>query len=447
MEEALRLKDVVSRAGLDLTVKVGGCEALLDMYNARAIGVTHLVGPMVETPFALHKYLGAVKLAYPPEERDQVSFLVNIETIDAVRNFPRMLELPEIDELDGIVLGRVDLTGSIGKTRESFLTKLSSFIAVNELSEEFWVRLEESLIAADVGAETTVALLDKIRKTAEEERWREVSEVMPRLESELLEILYEAMPEARAQAKAKEEPAGLLGRLFGQTKPAQTEQPTLPPLPNLPSSADGKFPYVILVVGVNGSGKTTSIAKLAALHKASGRRVLLAAGDTFRAAAIDQLKIWGERVGVDVIAHQPGSDPAAVAFDAWEAARARNVEVLIVDTAGRLQTKFNLMQELEKTARVLKKQDPTAPQETLLVMDAVTGQNGLSQAREFKKTVPLSRLILTKLDGTAKGGIVFAIAKELKLPIKFIGTGEGVDDFAPFDPQEFVDDLLETDRT
>ncbi|HEY6041082.1 MAG TPA: signal recognition particle-docking protein FtsY [Anaerolineae bacterium] len=340
-----------------------------------------------------------------------------------------------------------ELKKSIGKTRESFLTKLSSFIAVNELSEEFWVRLEESLIAADVGAETTVALLDKIRKTAEEERWREVSEVMPRLEAELLEILYEAMPEARAQAKAKEEPAGLLGRLFGQTKPAQTEQPTLPPLPNLPSSADGKFPYVILVVGVNGSGKTTSIAKLAALHKASGRRVLLAAGDTFRAAAIDQLKIWGERVGVDVIAHQPGSDPAAVAFDAWEAARARNVEVLIVDTAGRLQTKFNLMQELEKTARVLKKQDPTAPQETLLVMDAVTGQNGLSQAREFKKTVPLSGLILTKLDGTAKGGIVFAIAKELKLPIKFIGTGEGVDDFAPFDPQEFVDDLLETDRT
>jgi fused signal recognition particle receptor len=339
-----------------------------------------------------------------------------------------------------------ELKKSIGKTRESFLTKLSSLIAVNELSEEFWVRLEESLIAADVGAETTVTLLDKIRKTAEDERWREVSEVMPVLKAELLELLYQAMPEARAQAKAKEESAGLLGRLFGRDKSAQAEPTPLPPLPDSPSSAEGKFPYVILIVGVNGSGKTTSIAKLAALHKASGRRVLLAAGDTFRAAAIDQLEIWGKRVGVDVIAHQPGSDPAAVAYDAWEAARARNVDVLIVDTAGRLQTKFNLMQELEKTARVLKKQDPTAPQETLLVMDAVTGQNGLSQAREFKKAVPLSGLILTKLDGTAKGGIVFAIAKELKLPIKFIGTGEGVDDFAPFDPQDFVNDLLETNQ-
>jgi fused signal recognition particle receptor len=170
---------------------------------------------------------------------------------------------------------------------------------------------------------------------------------------------------------------------------------------------------------------------------------MLAAGDTFRAAAIDQLKIWGERAGVDVIAHQPEADPGAVAFDAWQSARARGADVLIVDTAGRLQSKVNLMKELEKISRVLQKNDPAAPQETLLVLDAVTGQNGLAQAREFKKSVPLTGLILAKLDGTAKGGVVFAIAKELGLPIRYIGTGEGIDDFSAFDAQEFVNDLFE----
>jgi fused signal recognition particle receptor len=196
-------------------------------------------------------------------------------------------------------------------------------------------------------------------------------------------------------------------------------------------------------VGVNGSGKTTSIGKLTNYLKAQNHKVILAAADTFRAAAIDQLKIWGQRVGVDVVAHQPGADPGAVAFDAWQAAHARHSDYLIVDTAGRLQTKFNLMKELEKVARVLQKNDPTAPHETLLVLDAVTGQNGLQQAREFKKATPLTGLILTKLDGTAKGGIVFAIAKELQLPIKFIGTGEAVDDFAEFDAKEFVDGMFE----
>ncbi|HEX7593149.1 MAG TPA: signal recognition particle-docking protein FtsY, partial [Anaerolineae bacterium] len=212
--------------------------------------------------------------------------------------------------------------------------------------------------------------------------------------------------------------------------------------PQSPTS-NSQFPKVVLIVGVNGSGKTTSIAKLAQYYKMQGKKVVLAAADTFRAAAIDQLKIWGQRVGVDGGAHQPGADPGAVAFDAWQAANARHVDYLIVDTAGRLQTKFNLMKELEKIARVLRKNDPTAPHETLLVLDAVTGQNGLQQAREFKKATPLTGLILTKLDGTAKGGIVFAIAKEVGVPIQFIGTGEAIDDFAEFDAQEFVDGLFE----
>jgi fused signal recognition particle receptor len=204
-----------------------------------------------------------------------------------------------------------------------------------------------------------------------------------------------------------------------------------------------QVPRVTLVVGVNGSGKTTSIAKLTQYYKSQNKKVVLAAADTFRAAAIEQLKIWGQRVGVDVVAHQPDADPGAVAFDAWQAAKARHADYLIVDTAGRLQTKFNLMKELEKIARVLQKNDPTAPHETLLVLDAVTGQNGLQQARAFKESTPLTGLILTKLDGTAKGGIVFAIAKQIGVPIRFVGTGEGIDDFAEFDAKEFVDGLFE----
>lgn len=335
-----------------------------------------------------------------------------------------------------------EMKKSLGKTRESFLTKLSALVSVNELTDQFWIELEELLIAADVGVDTTLEVLDKLRKTAEEERWRDTHEVTDALRDELLSILLPLQPVLAKPKEPERQGGGGLAGLFRRQRTPQPDKPG-PILPPIQTTAGN--PYVILVVGVNGSGKTTSIAKLAALHKASGRKVLLAAGDTFRAAAIDQLKIWGDRVGVDVIAHQPNSDPAAVAYDAWEAARARKAEIVIVDTAGRLQTKYNLMQEMEKIARVLKRNDPAAPHETLLVLDAVTGQNGLTQAREFKKSVPLTGLILTKLDGTAKGGIVFAIARELKVPIKFVGTGERVDDLAPFDPKEFVDDLLTAD--
>ena len=296
------------------------------------------------------------------------------------------------------------IEAGLTKTRQSFLSKLTSLVIKNEVTEEFWTGLEEMLIGADVGIETTVALVDKLRARADKEGARATDRVQAMLKEELLAILQ---------------------------------------IPNSKSQDPNGAPQVVLIVGVNGSGKTTSIGKLTNYLKAQNKKVILAAGDTFRAAAIEQLKIWGERNGVDVVAHQQDSDPGAVVYDAWQAANARHANYLVVDTAGRLQTKFNLMKELEKIARVLQKNDPTAPHETLLVLDAVTGQNGLQQAREFKKTVPLTGLILTKLDGTAKGGIVFAIAKELQLPIRYIGTGETLDDFAEFDAQEFVDGLFE----
>ncbi len=228
------------------------------------------------------------------------------------------------------------LKTGLTKTRQSFLSRITSLVAKHDINEEFWSGLEETLIAADVGVETTVALVDKLRGRVEKEHVREAARVEEMLKEELLAILQIATSNLQ------------------------------PPISNLQS------PTVILVVGVNGAGKTTSIAKLTQYYKSQGKKVVLAAADTFRAAAIDQLKVWGQRVGVDVVAHQPGADPGAVAFDAWQAANARRADYLIVDTAWRLQTKFNLMKELEKIARVLQKNDPTAPHQTLLVLDAVT---------------------------------------------------------------------------
>jgi len=201
-------------------------------------------------------------------------------------------------------------------------------------------------------------------------------------------------------------------------------------------------PWVILVVGVNGTGKTTSIAKLVEYHKGFGRSVMLAAGDTFRAAAIDQLKVWGERLNVPVIAHQQNADPGAVVFDAMQAAHNRNVDVLIIDTAGRLHTKYNLMAELHKLKKIIQKHVPSAPQEVLLVIDATTGQNGLIQAAEFTKSVDVTDIFISKLDGTAKGGIAFSVAKELGTPISYVGTGERAADMAEFKPDTYVDSLF-----
>jgi fused signal recognition particle receptor len=269
------------------------------------------------------------------------------------------------------------------------------------IGKEVWEELEELLISADVGVSTTEKLITIVKQRTAEEKL-DGSHVRSILKDEMIKILSVPSPEA---------------------------------IINITS------PRVYLVVGVNGSGKTTSIAKLAYSLKKEGKSVLLAAADTFRAAAIDQLKKQGEKVGVDVIAHQPGADPGAVVYDALQAARSRQVDVLIIDTAGRLHTKFNLMEELKKIKRVVAKLDTFAPHEMLLVLDATTGQNGLTQARYFTEAVGVTGIFIAKLDGTAKGGIVLAICDELKVPIQLIGVGEGLEDMVTFDAGAFVEAL------
>ncbi len=297
------------------------------------------------------------------------------------------------------------LTQSLTRTREGLFGKISNlFTGQGEVNEGFWEHLEELLIQADIGVETTVDLVDRLRQLAAKERIREAGRVEAALKDELVRLLQPKPEEATPMPKA-----GI---------------------------------FVILVVGVNGTGKTTSIAKLAHYYHERGHKVVLAAADTFRAAAIEQLQIWGKRAGAEVIAHQPGADPAAVAFDAVQAATARGAGVLVIDTAGRLHTKHNLMEELKKVRRVINKQMPEAPHQVLLVIDATTGQNAVSQARVFTEAVTVSGIVLSKLDGTAKGGAAFAIAKELGLPILFAGTGEKMEDWAEFDAREFVEGLF-----
>ncbi len=293
---------------------------------------------------------------------------------------------------------------SLTRTRRSFFGRISKLLAQEELTDETWEELENLLIQADVGVTMTMDVVQAVRDQADSRRLHKASMVEEALRHQLVD------------------------RLAASTSSPGHEQDGL---------------WVILVVGVNGAGKTTSIAKLAHWHQEHGRQVLLAAADTFRAAAAEQLQMWGERLDVDVVAHQPGADPAAVVYDAIEAGEARRVQTLIVDTAGRLHTKYNLMQELAKIHRVIKKRIPEAPQENLLVLDATTGQNALSQARYFKEAVDVNGIFLAKLDGTAKGGIVFAIATELGIPIRYVGTGEDLDDMAEFDAREFVAGLFE----
>jgi fused signal recognition particle receptor len=269
------------------------------------------------------------------------------------------------------------------------------------IGKEVWEELEEILISADVGLGTTEKLINAVKQRAADEKL-DGSRVRDVLKEEMVKILT---------------------------------------VPAAPVTAPVSPPEIILVVGVNGSGKTTSIAKLSYKLKKEGKNVLLAAADTFRAAAIDQLKKQGERVGVDVIAHQPGADPGAVVYDAVQAARSRKVDVLIIDTAGRLHTKFNLMEELKKVKRVVTKLEAAAPHQVILVLDATTGQNGLSQARYFTEAVGVTGLYIAKLDGTAKGGIVLAICDELKLPILQIGVGEGLEDMVDFNAVDFAEAL------
>jgi fused signal recognition particle receptor len=291
----------------------------------------------------------------------------------------------------------------LGRTRQLF-GRVNEALESDEISEDLWDELEETLITGDVGIQTTEKLMQILHERVTAENLTRGRQLRDALKEELEILLGEPEP-----------------LVFSETSPIS----------------------VYLVVGVNGVGKTTSIAKLANLLKRQKHRVMLAAGDTFRAAAIEQIKTWGERIGVTVISHQNGADPGAVVYDAMQAAQARGADLLIVDTAGRLHTKFNLMEELKKIMRVLQKYDPEAPHEVLLVMDATTGQNGFMQAKQFVQDSGVSGVILTKLDGTARGGIVFAIASELGLPIKYVGTGEKLGDIAPFDPIQFVDALFE----
>jgi len=274
------------------------------------------------------------------------------------------------------------------------------------IDEELFEELEESLLQADVNVHTTMAALEDLRTSVRENRLKESSEVKGFLQESLAKVLREADVKG--------------GSLVTGAEP----------------------PTVYLVVGVNGVGKTTSIAKLAYRLQNKGKRVILAAGDTFRAAAIDQIQIWGDRIGVEVVKHREGSDPSAVIFDAIQAARARKADYVIADTAGRIHTRANLMEELKKINRVLMREIGREADETLLVLDATTGQNAISQAKQFMEAVPLTGIILAKLDGTARGGIVITIADELKLPIKMVGTGEKAENMEEFDPDSFVEALL-----
>jgi fused signal recognition particle receptor len=289
------------------------------------------------------------------------------------------------------------LRSSLARTRETFTARLETLLAAPP-DAAFFDELEEILIAADVGAQLSAEIVERVRSD----------------------------PSVRTPDAVRANLAATLREILGPPRALRLDPK----------------PAVLLILGVNGSGKTTTIGKLAARLRGDGRRVVLAAGDTFRAAAIEQLELWGERVGAPVVRHQAGADPAAVVFDAAQAAAARGADVLIVDTAGRLHTKVNLMEELKKIDRVIARALPEAPVERLLVLDASTGQNGLAQARHFHRAVGLTGAVLTKLDGTAKGGIVVAVAHELQIPIVYVGIGERADDLVPFDPDAFVSALL-----
>ena len=292
---------------------------------------------------------------------------------------------------------------SLERTRSSFFGQISGLFGASEVTNETWDQLEALLIQADVGVETTLSLIETARDAASRQGITRPNQVERLMRQDMVALLQASRPL------------------------------------NIHSQ---RLLNVVLVVGVNGSGKTTTIAKLAHIYQQGSYRVTLAAADTFRAAAISQLQTWGERAGVSVIAHQPGADPGAVVFDAIKSSQARGAGLVIVDTAGRLHTKHNLMKELEKMHGIMARQVHEAPHETLLVLDATTGQNAVSQARHFKESVGITGVVLAKLDGTAKGGVVFAIARELGVPVRFVGTGEKIGDLAEFDAQSFVDGLF-----
>lgn len=318
-------------------------------------------------------------------------------------------ELPEVnaedinepEQAEGSFFSR--LKDGLFKTRKNITDKINDVLSsFKSVDEELFEELEEILITSDVGVSTTLKILENLRKRIKEQNIKDPADVKELLKQEMLGIMGDS------------------GEKLGE-----------------------KTPEVILVIGVNGVGKTTSIGKIASKMKKSGKKVIIAAADTFRAAAIDQLEIWGSRVGVDVIKHQEGADPAAVIYDAVNSAKSKKADILICDTAGRLHNKKNLMDELKKISRVIEREYPEAHRETLLVLDATTGQNAISQAKLFKEAADISGLVLTKLDGTAKGGIIIAIKSELDIPVKLIGVGEKVNDLQDFVAEDFVNALFE----
>ncbi|MBX6381070.1 signal recognition particle-docking protein FtsY [Thermoflavifilum aggregans] len=310
---------------------------------------------------------------------------------------------------------QAELDSGLQKTRDNLWSRLGKlFTGKSTIDDEWLDELEEALISADVGIDTTVEILNRLQQRAARERYRNSGELQQLLEQTILSLLPPVQ------------------------HPAAVQPFQLP---------DNKRPYVILVVGVNGVGKTTTIGKLAYQYKQAGYQVLLGAADTFRAAAVDQLTIWSERAGVPLVKQAMGADPGAVAFDTVQSAIARNMDVAIIDTAGRLHNKKHLMDELGKIRRVISKKLPGAPHEVLLVLDGSTGQNALEQAKQFMAVTELTGLVVTKLDGTAKGGVVLAIAHQCQIPIRYIGLGEKITDLQPFDPESFVHSLFARDAS
>jgi len=299
------------------------------------------------------------------------------------------------------------LKSGLTKSRENWAQKIGAIFQNRHWDEESLETMEENLIAADLGPAATQKLMDLLRRQSPGSSEDPASEMSSRLQQAMVQLL--------------------------QT-PTSTPQAPL-------SSAR---PWVIIFLGVNGVGKTTTIGKLAAQYRSAGKNVLLVAADTFRAAAIEQLEAWGQRVGVGIIKHRPGADPSAVVYDGMQAAKSRGIDVLLIDTAGRLHTKVHLIEELKKIRRVIAREQPDAPHETLLVLDATTGQNGLQQARVFKEATDISGIVLTKLDGTAKGGVIVSIQEELGVPVRYVGVGEEVEDLQPFDASRFVQALFES---
>ena len=307
------------------------------------------------------------------------------------------------------------LTEGLAKTRDSIVGKLRSVLfAGRKIDQQLLDEIEEILITSDVGVTATTHIIARISERVRKDAVENAEEILSMLKEEIATMMA-ASPSAEAD------------RTFSLSK--------------------GELPHVIMVVGVNGVGKTTTIGKLAHNYRQAGHSVLIGAADTFRAAANEQLEVWATRAGVDIVQQQQGADPAAVAYDTLKAAVSRNTDVVIIDTAGRLHNKLGLMQELEKISRVMKKVQPSAPHDIFLVLDATTGQNALQQAREFTKVAPITGIVLTKLDGTAKGGAVLAIAHAMNIPVRYIGVGEQIGDLQPFDPAAYVEAMFEDHRT